>query len=57
MASHLVALLVFSTLVSGVFAVLLRDDSRSRLIFGLKIFLAFVGSAILVGWLMYPFPR
>ena len=54
--SHLFTLLSFSALVSTVFATLLRDDLRSQLRFGLKIFCAFVASAIVVGWLMAPFP-
>jgi hypothetical protein len=54
--SHLLSLVVFSTLVSAVFATLLRDDLRSRLRFGLLAFSAFVLCAIAVGWLMYPFP-
>ena len=54
--SHLLALVIFSALVSAVFATLLREDPRSRLRFGLLAFAAFVLSAILVGWLMYPFP-
>ena len=54
--SHLVILLVFSILVSGVFATLLRDDTKSRVRFALLAFGAFVVSAIVVGWLMYPFP-
>ena len=56
LASHLVALVTFSILTSAVFASLLRDDLKSRLRFGLLAFVAFVGSAIVVGWLMYPFP-
>lgn len=55
-ASHLVYLIVFSALVSAVFAMLLRDDRRSRVRFGLGAFGAFVLAAIAVGWLMYPFP-
>ena len=55
--SHLVYLIVFSGLVSFVFATLLRDDMRGRLRFGLTAFAAFVVSALAVGWLMYPFPR
>jgi len=55
--SHFFNLLLFSGLVSTVFAVLLRDDLRSRLRFGLLTFGAFVGSAIVVGWLMYPIPH
>jgi heme/copper-type cytochrome/quinol oxidase subunit 4 len=56
MASHLVVLLIFSALVSGVFAMLLRDDTRSRLRFAAMAFGAFVLSAVVVGWIMHPFP-
>jgi hypothetical protein len=56
LASHLVALLTFSILTSAVFATLLREDTPSRLRFGLYAFAAFVLSAVLVGWVMYPFP-
>jgi hypothetical protein len=55
--SHLLALLVFSGLVASVFAVLLRDDARSRARFGARVFAAFVLSALLLGWLMARFPR
>ena len=56
MASHLLNLFLFSALVSIVFAMLLRDDPKSRLRFGVTAFAGFVGSALVVGWLMYPFP-
>ena len=56
MSSHLVVLVVFSLLVSGVFALLLRDDARSRVRFGLMAFGAFFLSALVVGWIMHPFP-
>jgi hypothetical protein len=56
LASHLVALVTFSVLTSAVFATLLRDDLRSRLRFGLLAFAAFVVSALVVGWVMFPFP-
>jgi hypothetical protein len=55
-ASHLVYLLVFSALVSAVFAALLREDMRGRVRFALGAFGAFVLAAVAVGWLMYPFP-
>jgi len=55
-ASHLLALIVFSTLVSVVFAILLREDRKARVRFALMTFGAFVLSAVVVGWLMYPFP-
>ena len=56
MASHLLNLVLFSSLVSVVFAMLLRDDTKSRVRFGVMAFSGFVGSALVVGWLMYPFP-
>lgn len=56
MQSHLVNLLLFAVLVSTVFAVLLREDTKSRVRFAVTSFAAFVVSAIVVGWLMYPFP-
>ena len=54
--SHLVILVLFSALVSTVFALLQRDEPRERLRFGLLTFGAFVLSVLVVGWLMYPFP-
>ena len=56
MNSHLLLLLLFSSLVSLVFAMLLRDDARAQLRFGGMVFGGFVACAILLGWLMYPFP-
>jgi prepilin signal peptidase PulO-like enzyme (type II secretory pathway) len=57
MASHLLVLVLFSALVSTVLALVMRDDRRARLRFGVLAFLAFVVSALAVGWLMYPFPQ
>jgi hypothetical protein len=55
--SHLVTLVVFSALVSTVFATLLRDTPRERLRFGLKAFAGFVLSTLAIAWLTNPFPR
>jgi hypothetical protein len=56
MLSHLGTLIVFAGLVATVFATLQRDDLRSRLRFGLLVFASLVLSAVVVGWLMAPFP-
>ena len=56
MHSHLVTLIVFSALVSTVFATLLRDTIRDRLRFGTLAFAAFVVSTLVIGWLTNPFP-
>jgi len=55
--SHLLALLAFSALAAIVFATLLREDRGKRVRFALMTFGAFVLSAVVVGWLMYPFPN
>jgi heme/copper-type cytochrome/quinol oxidase subunit 4 len=54
--SHFATLIVFAALVSLVFAMLMREEPRARLRFGLTSFAAFVASAIVAGWLMSPFP-
>ena len=54
--SHFVLLILFAFFVSFVFAVIARDDSREQLRFGGMVFAAFVVSAVVLGWLMYPFP-
>lgn len=55
--SHLVLLLVFSIGVSTVLALLGSDDPRTQWRTGALMCGAFVVSALVVGWLMYPFPR
>lgn len=55
-SSHLVALFVFSALSATVFALLQRKGTRERIRFGAMAFGAFVLSALVVGWLMFPFP-
>jgi len=54
--SHIPALLLFSFLVSVVFGVLSKDTPRERFIYGAKVFGAFVGIALVLGWIMYPVP-
>lgn len=56
MTSHLLWLTVFAFFVSLVFAVLLRDTLREQLRTGALMFGAFLAAAVVLGWLMYPFP-
>jgi hypothetical protein len=56
MQSHILLLLVFAFFVSLVFAVLTKDDVREQVRFGGLLFAGFLVSAIVFGWLMYPFP-
>jgi hypothetical protein len=56
MASHLLLLSGFAFFVSLVFAVIARDDPREQWRFGGRLFAGFLASAVVLGWLMYPFP-
>jgi hypothetical protein len=56
MPSHFLLLVVFASFVSLVFAVLMRDEPREQLKLGLMMWGGFLGAALLLGWLMYPFP-
>ena len=53
---HIPAMLLFSFLVSVVFGVLSKDTPRERLWYGAKVFVAFVGVALVLGWILYPVP-
>lgn len=56
MESHFLLLVLFSFFVSIVFALLMKQDVKEQVRFGGLIFAGFIGAAILLGWLMYPFP-
>ena len=57
MSSHILLLALFAFFVSLVFALLSKDEPLEQLRFGGLLFAGFVASAIVIGWLMYPFPR
>ena len=56
MRSHFLLLSLFAFFVSLVFAVIAKDDPLEQLRFGGLLFAGFLASAIVLGWLMYPFP-
>ena len=56
MQSHLVLLVIFAFFVSLVFAVIAKDTAREQIRLGGLMFAGFLGSAIVLGWLMYPLP-
>ena len=56
MRSHLLLLVLFAFFVSLIFAVIAKDDVLEQLRFGAVMFAGFVASAVVLGWLMYPFP-
>ncbi len=56
MPSHFLFLLVFSVLVSIVFAVLQKETVAEQIRFALTMTAGFVAFAIAAGWLMRLFP-
>jgi hypothetical protein len=53
--SHLFSMILYAFFVTVVLALLRREDKRSRLRYGLFLFLIMIGGALLFGWLMYLF--
>ncbi len=49
-------MLLFSFLVSVVFGVLAKNTLRDQIVYGVWVFVAFVGIALVLGWIMYPVP-
>ena len=56
MQSHFLLMALFAFFVSLVFAVIAKDAPRDQLRFGGMMFGGFLASAVVLGWLMYPFP-
>ena len=56
MHSHLLLLVLFAFFVSLVFALIAKDEMADQLRFGGMLFAGFIGSAIVLAWLMFPFP-
>ena len=54
---HFFLLIVQALLIAVFFAFLWKRDSRERLRYFLKVLAALVVGAIVLGWLMVPFPR
>ena len=56
MQSHLVLLTLFAFFVSLIFALLSKDTAHEQIRFGGLLFAGFLVAALVLGWLMYPFP-
>ena len=55
-ASHFLFMVIYALLTSAVFATLLKDDRREQLRTAAMMFGGFLGVALVIGWLTYPFP-
>lgn len=54
--SHMGLLVLYALLVSAFLSLLWRRESRPQLRLFLQLFVGLVAGALLVAWLMYPFP-
>jgi ABC-type transport system involved in cytochrome c biogenesis permease component len=56
MASHFLYMFLYALVVSIVFSLLMKTEKKQRIKFGLILFLCFIGFALVLSWIMYPFP-
>lgn len=54
--SHFSALTVFAFIVAVVFAIITKNTLREQVQYGVFVFISFLAAAIVLGWIMYPFP-
>lgn len=55
--SHFTAVLLFALFASTVFGITMRSTPRQMVRYGIYCFVLFVGSAVLISWLMYLIAR
>ena len=55
--SHFLHLLIFTILISMVFAFLTREDVKGRIKVGFVLGVILIGASLLISYLLYPFPR
>jgi hypothetical protein len=55
--SHFAGMLAFALLVSVALGCLSQQTIRGRLIYAAWSFVLFIGTALAIAWLMYPFSR
>ncbi len=56
MQSHFFSMLLFAGFVSLIFAVLMKDELADQVRLGGILFASFVATAVVLGWIMFPFP-
>jgi hypothetical protein len=56
MKSHFLLLVIFAMCVSTVFGALSREELHEQVSVGLKMFGGLLATALVLGWLMFPFP-
>ncbi len=57
MESHLLSMVIYAFFVALVLALIRRADKKSRIRYGVTLFLLMVAGAIVFSWFMYLFIR
>lgn len=57
MRSHILHLVIYSSLVAAFFGILVRHTRRDRLRVAAITWVSMVGGALLLAWLMFPLPK
>jgi hypothetical protein len=55
--SHFTAVVLFALFASTVFGITMRDTPRAMVRYGIYCFVLFVGSAIVLSWVMFLIAR
>lgn len=55
--SHFAGMIAFALLVSVALGCLSQQSARGRLLYAAWSFVLFIGTAVVIAWLMYPFSR
>jgi CHASE2 domain-containing sensor protein len=55
--SHFTAVVLFALFASTVFGITMRDTPRTMVRYGIYCFILFVGSAIVLSWVMFLIAR
>ena len=56
MTTHFGLMLLFAFFVSVVFATITKDAPKEQLLLGARMFGAFIGAALVLGWVLRLFP-
>ncbi len=54
--NHIVLMFIYAAATALYFALLWKHTQRDRIIFFVKVFAGLFFGAIVLGWVMYPFP-
>ena len=57
LSDHVVAMLGFAVAIGAIFAYSMRETSRERVRFTVVTAATLMALALVLGWLMFPFPR